>query len=309
MESDRTRPVYDLLAAALFEVAGIRLNEGKTRTWNRAGVCPPDMALLGEEVWCPAGVKVLGTPVGTDAFVEQLVAERLADEQRLWEAIPEVPDLQCAWQLLLQCAGPRANHLLRTVPPTQVMSYAQRHDNGLWHVAEKLLGALPGSPEEVATARELATLPLRLGGLGLRSATRTAPAAWADALAMLQARVPAVATAATAALAGDTEPPLETGGVAQARNAAALLSREGFAQRPSWDQLRHGLRPRAHQGAEPGEFAHGWQSYASSTRGSRVLSTSVPTDCAHLRSHSGRYACRCGAERRADGTRVRGQTT
>ena len=31
-EPERTRPVYDLLAEALSDVAGIRLNEGKTRT-------------------------------------------------------------------------------------------------------------------------------------------------------------------------------------------------------------------------------------------------------------------------------------
>ena len=100
-EPDRIRVIYDLLAEALHEVAGIRLNGGKTRTWNRGGVCPPDMAVLGADVWSPAGVKVLGTPVGNDAFVQQHVEERLADEKRLWGAIPEVPDLQCAWQLLL----------------------------------------------------------------------------------------------------------------------------------------------------------------------------------------------------------------
>ena len=147
--SDRTRPVYELLAAALFEAAGIRLNEGKTRTWNRAGLRPPDMESLGEEVWCPAGVQALGTPVGTDDFVEALVAERLLDEQRLWQAIPEVPDLQCAWQLLVQCVGPRANHFLRTVPPSQSASYARRHDEGLWRAVDSLLGTLPGSTEEL----------------------------------------------------------------------------------------------------------------------------------------------------------------
>ena len=45
-------------------------------------------------------------------------------------------------------------------------------------------------------ARDVATLPMRLGGLGLRSATRMAPAAfwasWADALPMLSQRLPAL---------------------------------------------------------------------------------------------------------------------
>jgi len=148
-EPERTRPVYDL---ALSDVAGIRLNEGKTRTWNRGGTPPPSMESLGEDVWSPAGVKVLGTPVGTDAFVEKLVAERLADEQRLWDAIPEVPDLQCAWQLLLQCAGPRANHLLRTLLPSQSATYGCHHDEGMWRVLNRLLGDLPGSTEALGAA-------------------------------------------------------------------------------------------------------------------------------------------------------------
>ena len=54
---DRVRPVYDMLAEAVLEVAGIHLNEGKTRVWNRAGVAPPDIdRRLGrrrvERRWC-----------------------------------------------------------------------------------------------------------------------------------------------------------------------------------------------------------------------------------------------------------------
>ena len=130
------------------------------------------MADLGEEVWSPAGVKVLGTPIGTAAFVQQHVEERLTDEKRLWDALGEVPDLQCAWQLLLQCAGPRANHWLRTLPLSQSALYAKGHDEGMWEAAQNILGGLPGSEEEIDTARDLATLPMRLGGLGLRSAAK-----------------------------------------------------------------------------------------------------------------------------------------
>ena len=45
-----------------------------------------------------------------------------------------------------------------------------------------LLGAHPGSQEQIATARDITTLPMRLGGLGLRSAARTGRGAcWASA--------------------------------------------------------------------------------------------------------------------------------
>ena len=37
--------------------------------WNRAGIRPPNVDDLGEDVWSPDGVKILGPPVGTEAFV------------------------------------------------------------------------------------------------------------------------------------------------------------------------------------------------------------------------------------------------
>ena len=54
--------------------------------------------------------------------------ERLQRERELWEAIPWVPDLQCGWQVLLQCAGPRCHHLLRTLVGTRMFSgFCSRH--------------------------------------------------------------------------------------------------------------------------------------------------------------------------------------
>ena len=70
--------------------------------------------------------------------------ERL-QEQGLLAELPQLPDLQCAWLLLLFCAAPRAQHLLRTVPPSQSAAHAETHDHA-------------------ATARSLA----RMRGLGLR---------------------------------------------------------------------------------------------------------------------------------------------
>ena len=108
---DRTRVLYDLLG---------RLHAGKTRTWNKASECPPNIDDLGDEIWNPEGIKILGTPVGSDLFVSQTTTVRLEEESRLWEAVSWVPDAQCAWQILHQCAGPRCHHFLRTVPPTQI---------------------------------------------------------------------------------------------------------------------------------------------------------------------------------------------
>ena len=99
-EPDRTRSGYNTLGDELSTRAGIHLHAGKTRVWNREGVCPPGVEELGPEVWSPRGVKILGTPLGSDAFVQEMCEERLQSEQELWDAIPSVPDLQCAWQVL-----------------------------------------------------------------------------------------------------------------------------------------------------------------------------------------------------------------
>ena len=52
----------------------------------------------------------------------------------------EVPDLQTAWLLLLYCAVPRANHLLRAIPPDLVAEYARAHDDGIWETFLDLIG-------------------------------------------------------------------------------------------------------------------------------------------------------------------------
>ena len=142
-------------------------------------------------------------------------------------------------------------------------------------------------------AHNIASLPMRLGGLGLRSAQRMALAAysasWADALHMIDQRLPVVAANVDHKLTVEEE---WGGCLEELRNAAAHLDIDGFIGRPHWHDLRTGIRPGATHGAEPGEWPHGWQYYASSSsehsfRKNVVLNQSCAADQAHLRSHSG----------------------
>ena len=134
---------------------------------------------------------MLGTPLGSAEFVAEHVRARILEEQPLWDAMFNVP------VLLLFSAGPRCNHLLRTLPPSQSATYAAAHDEGMATTAWNLLGLGAGTSEAMTVAQDLLGLPLRCGGVGLRSASRTAPAAywafWADALPMISARTPGVA--------------------------------------------------------------------------------------------------------------------
>ena len=304
---ERVVPLYKLLSETLARVAGIRLHQGKTKVWNKAGRAPEDVQELGPEAWQTQGLKVLGTPIGTPEFVSQKMNDRIEDERRLWETIPVVPDLQCAWQLLVQSANPRANHSLRTMPPSSTAEYARAHDDGMWQTVEIILQQTPGTEVERAFARELATLPMRMGGLGLRSATRCAESAfwasWADALPMIRERTPQVVEMVVHAMNGE-QPTVCLG---ELQEASRRLDREGFWWRPSWPELIHGKRPPQNTTGEPGEWQHGWQYWASSIsdaffRKTQILSVRPASCRAHLRSRTRGWS---SARLRSHGTRVR----
>ena len=242
-------------------------------------------------MWNPNGVKFLGTPIGVDTFVETVGEKRLQEEMKLWEAISWVPDVQCGWQILLQCAGPRCHHFLRTIPPNRSTLYAACHDEGMMKVMDEVLGGLLGDNAQKATAERIASLPMRLGGLGLRSAKRMAPAAywasWADALSMLSERLPHIADLVVDQMADGA--PLD-GCLGELCKATEILDRSGFVGRPEWGDLRAGARPPVPESPELGEWQHGWQYHASSSlehRFRETVSQSCAADQASLCPHSG----------------------
>ena len=137
---DRVRPLYDAFRAALWRHARVELNRGKTRVWNAAGEEPPGIAdMQGDSdavVWTgdwslrpdQQGLLVLGIPLGSDAFVQRQLELKRAEHDRLLTRIPAVEDLQAAWLLLRFCACPRANYLLRVLPPAATLPFAEAHD-------------------------------------------------------------------------------------------------------------------------------------------------------------------------------------
>ena len=68
------------------------------------------------------------------------------------------------------------------MPPSLSATSCVAHEEGIWFTAKGLLGVIPDESDEEVHA--LATLPMRMGGLGWRSAVRCALSAfwasWAD---------------------------------------------------------------------------------------------------------------------------------
>ena len=163
----RARECGDTVVGAVERDCGIASNIGKTRVYGPTeSPPPPGVAELGPDVWradkplAKRGLKVLGVPIGHAEYVRAWAEARMQEEQELLDQLPQLPDLQCAWLLLAMCAAPRANHALRTVPPTMVAPYAEMHDDAIWDTLDALLGGL--SPDEAASARTLAELPASL---------------------------------------------------------------------------------------------------------------------------------------------------
>ena len=171
----------------------MELNQGKTRVWNAAQGLADLQA--GERLrrTLPREAQallVLGTPLGTESCAQRHPRELRAQHDELLDKLPLLP-LQGAWLLLMFCAAPWANYLLRVLPLGLTKTFAQAHDAAVLRtLAALLLGGEQLSPQ----AQRAVQLPLQSGGLGLRPAEATRHAAywasWIDAFPAIQRRNP-----------------------------------------------------------------------------------------------------------------------
>ena len=287
---DRVATIYALLQNKLWQHARIRVNLGKTQLWNRGGVFPlgceplirtaqasdPDAIVWRGCADLPGhqqGNRVLGTPQGKPEFVVEQLREVSQSHASLFEKIPAVQDLQCAWLLLLFfCASTRANYLLRAVPPALSEGFARVHDARVWECFSELLGVQAGG-----APRNIAHLPFRHGGLGLASAVLSRSAArwasWADCLPMVKARHPVITGELLHALDD------QRGGihVNSASSSRDQLIGMGFLA-PTWVDVANGARPRRDDDWEdvPRSSTQGWQHEAASIVHDRLAESIWP---------------------------------
>ena len=167
---------------------------------------------------------------------------------------------------MLNCAVPRANHTLRTVPPALCREYARAHDEAIWQSFCELFAPGATDVSEAALARAVATMPGASGGLGLRSAARTADAAyWASLVDVLPAfarKSNILMTLALRTLASDLRGTTICASVAE--SSRETLATAGATDLPSWQEAAQGAQaPQPTETMEPG-FHRGWQRHACS---------------------------------------------
>ena len=217
----RVSEVHAILAQELERHAHIRLHLGKTQIWNRGGTVPtgvaeltaaarrvkPDAVVWRGDAQLPVqsqGVRVLGTPIGRPEYVEDFLVRKSSEHDILFTRIPAVEDLQSGWLLLLMCGATRANFWLRTVRPDLTRSFSEHHDASVWQCMVQLMSVDP-----LELSQTLASLPFRLGGMGLAHAVRGREAAhwasWADCIRMVKQRHPHIAATMMRSLVDTTQ--------------------------------------------------------------------------------------------------------
>eukprot|EP00973_Karenia_brevis_P070868 9850613-Karenia_brevis.AAC.1 len=173
-------------------------------------------------------------------------------------------------------------------------TYAQEHDRMIQQAMLRLLqrdGDLV--PAEATRLFNLSSMPMALGGGGLRSAARAAPAAywasWSDAIPVLQHKAPRLASMIVHALENNTQ---AASCLRETQHCRELLMSHGFRACPSWQEVARGVRPEVVSTHEPGEWRHGWQYHASIQlerhfRETVVLPSMDDSSAALFRSQSG----------------------
>ena len=119
------------------------------------------------------GITLLGTPLwGSDSFFSHTISQVINQTKHLHSLLPSLEDPQVELHILRSCLSfCKINHLLRTVPPDIIIPYLPSFDTS---VRSTLADILHGPISDQAWLQ--ASLPFSFGGLGLRSASRSAAA-------------------------------------------------------------------------------------------------------------------------------------
>ena len=204
------KEVFEALTVFSSEVqrrSGLVLQVTKSEVYTTNGVMPPqapegfvNAGLVQEDQFHP-GFLCYGVPVGSDDYVVKMLDHKLDELEKEAETIGSVLEdsRQSMWAMLRSSFAQKLDYWLTLVYPSLVKRAAERMDNLELKVVRGLLGVpLPMGQEDldwnmvinvpVQDMQErsfqnwVLRLPIRLGGVGLRSNVETSPAAFIGGL-------------------------------------------------------------------------------------------------------------------------------
>ena len=133
---------------------------------------PPDIPISF------SGFCLLGVPLGSDTFREQIVLGKVEKIRHSLECLRVLGDSQLQTTLLCSCLSlPKFNYSLRTCPPSLILNATTLFDNAIREVVEDITGS-PLSDRSWCKAN----LPCSVGGLNLTSAVLHALAAYISSI-------------------------------------------------------------------------------------------------------------------------------
>ena len=182
----------------------LEVSKSECFTWSGQlpAEAPSDLTLAGAMVegrW-ETGWVVYGCPVGTDAYVGHMLDHKVSELSRGASRAKEVlgEEAQSLWAVLRLSLQQQFGYWLSLVHPTQVAAAADRVDTILLGVLEEVagfdipqggghsftcaMGPEVGWLEGRSFQQITSSLPIKSGGLGLRSQLDLSPAAWVGAL-------------------------------------------------------------------------------------------------------------------------------
>ena len=167
---------YDIVAAESPSY-GLLLAPNKSSIWGPTSDADP----LGRGVPLanPDGFELLGSPIGSDAFIGSVVDKRVAKIAEALSLLPTLEDSHVEFALLRSCLSlPKFSFVLRTCHPSSFAPSLQAF-NGL--MRDSLASIIGASLDDRIWSQ--ACLPVSLGGVGLRSVSHHSAAAYAVSVA------------------------------------------------------------------------------------------------------------------------------
>ena len=177
-----------ILASLMTELRRLSLHvqPHKCSVWSPTQIAEEVVQQL-YEVTCVApseGVTVLGAPLGTEAYQVQELHATLSRKAQALSLLPRLHHPQAASKILSMCISQIPSYYIRLLPPScDILRVLKEWDSQLVTAFDAILGSgtyLSTSRDRTARcARQQLSLPIRIGGFGLRYSAKLAHLSYA----------------------------------------------------------------------------------------------------------------------------------